>query len=193
MPTVLRRVRAFIAHDILRLATLIALAVFLLDWATKSWALHTLRDMTAPLGSLVLGVERNDALAFSAARGRFSPEVILSIRLLAMTAVIYFSRRVVVVSRRYATGVAFLLGGGFGNAADVIFRGGSVVDFIGAGPFTFEWAGERMHVGFVFNVADVAILLGLALVAPHVQRWALRQQQRIAKWEARWWRGREGA
>jgi lipoprotein signal peptidase len=193
MSTLLRRLRAFIAHDILRLATLIAVAVFLLDWATKSWALHMLRDVTAPLGSLVLGIERNDALAFSAARGRFAPAVILGIRLLAMTAVIYFSRKVVVTSRRFATGVALLLGGGFGNAADVVFRGGSVVDFIGAGPFTFHWAGERVHFSFVFNVADVAILLGLALVAPQVQRWAVQQQRRLAQWESRWWRRREGA
>lgn len=193
MPTLLRRVRAFIAHDILRLATLLALAVFLFDWATKSWALHTLRDVSAPLGALVLGIERNDSFAFSTGRGRLSPALIIVVRLIAMAAVIYFSRKVVVTSRRFAAGVALLLGGGFGNAADVVFRGGAVVDFIGAGPFTFVWAGERVHFSFVFNAADVAILIGLALVAPFVQRWALAQQQRLARWESRWWRGREGA
>jgi lipoprotein signal peptidase len=193
MSTVMRRVRAFIAHDILRLATLLALAVFLFDWATKSWALHTLGDMTAPLGALVLGVERNDALAFSTARGRFSPAVIIGIRLVAMGALIYFSRKVVVTSRRLAAGVALLLGGGFGNAADIIFRGGSVVDFIGAGPFTFDWAGEQVHLSFVFNAADVAILIGLALVAPYVHQFAIAQQKRLARWESRWRRNREGA
>jgi lipoprotein signal peptidase len=193
MSTVLPRVRAFIAHDILRLATLIAVAVFLCDWATKSWALHTLRDVTVPFGSLVLGIERNDALAFSTARGRFSPGVIIAIRLAAMAAVIYFSRKVVVRSRRLAAGVAMLLGGGFGNAADLIFRGGSVVDFIGAGPFAFEWAGQRVHLSFVFNAADIAVQIGLALVAPYVQRWAVARQRRLARWESRLWRGREGA
>jgi lipoprotein signal peptidase len=188
MSTVMRPVRAFIAHDILRLATLLALAVFLFDWATKSWALHTLGDMTAPLGALMLGVERNDA-----ARGRFSPAVIIGIRLFAMSAVIYFSRKVVVRSRRLAAGVALLLGGGFGNAADLIFRDGSVVDFIGAGPFTFDWAGERVHLSFVFNAADVAILIGLAFVAPYVHKFAIAQQKRLARWESRWRRNREGA
>jgi lipoprotein signal peptidase len=167
--------------------------VFLLDWTTKSWALHTLGDITVPFGSLLLGVERNDALAFSAASGHFSPAVIMGIRLLAMSAVIYFSRKVVVRNRRFASGLALLLGGGFGNAADVGFRGGSVVDFIGAGPFSFEWAGERTHFSFVFNVADVAVLLGLALVAPNLQRWALQQQKRLARWESRQWWNREGA
>jgi lipoprotein signal peptidase len=193
MSTLLRRMRAFVAHDFLRLATLIALAVFLFDWTTKSWALHALRDITMPVGSLMLGIERNDALAFSAARGRFSPAVIMGIRLSAMAAVIYFSRKVVVKSRRFAAGLALVLGGGFGNAADVVFRGGSVVDFIGAGPFSFEWAGERVHLEFVFNIADIAVLLGLALLAPYLRRWALAQQQRLARWESRQWWNREGA
>ena len=189
MPLIGAKLRDFVAHDVLRFATLLAIAVFLLDWVTKSWALDTVHDVTMPLGSLVLGVERNAALAFSAGDGQLSPETVIGVRLIALVAVVYFSRRVVVRSRRFAAGLAMLLGGGFGNAADVLFRGGAVVDFIGAGPFTFNWAGERVHLSLVFNAADIAILIGLGLVAPHIQSWALVWQRRIAAWEARLLRG----
>jgi lipoprotein signal peptidase len=178
--------RAFAAHDILRFATLVAIAAFLLDWATKSWALRALEDMAVPLGALVLGVERNDAFAFSSGSGQVSAGFVIAVRLLALAGVVLISRRVVVRCRRYAAGFALLLAGGFGNAADLMFRGGAVVDFIGAGPFRFEWAGEVMHFGLVFNAADISILLGLALIAPQIQTWALAAQRRLAQWEERW-------
>jgi lipoprotein signal peptidase len=180
------RLRAFIAHDVLRFATLVAIAAFLIDWASKSWALTTLGDMTMPLGALVLGVERNEAFAFSSGSGRFSPAVVIAVRLLALAAVVLMSRRVGSHSRRYAAGFALLIAGGFGNAADVMFRGGAVVDFIGAGPFRFEWLGEVTHFGFVFNAADISILLGLALIAPQIQTWSLKAQRNLGDWEERW-------
>jgi lipoprotein signal peptidase len=180
------RLRAFAAHDILRFATLVAIAAFLIDWATKSWALQSLDGMSVPLGALVLGIERNDAFAFSSGSGRFSAEFVIGIRLLALAGVVLISRKVVVRSRRYAAGFALLLAGGFGNAADLMFRDGAVVDFIGAGPFTFAWAGEIVHFGFVFNAADISILLGLGLVAPQIQSWSLAAQRRLARWEERW-------
>lgn len=186
IPGTAARLRALVRHDVLRLATLVAIAAFLIDWATKSWALHALHDTAIPLGGLVLGIERNDAFAFSSGAGRFSPEVVLAIRLLALAAVVLISRRVATRSRRYAAGFALLLGGGFGNAADVMFRNGAVVDFIGAGPFTVEWAGSVTELGFVFNAADLAIIFGLGLIAPQVQQWSLDAQRRIARWEARW-------
>lgn len=181
-----RRLRAFLAHDVLRFATLVAIAAFLFDWATKSWALRTVHDATMPLGALVLGVEHNDAFAFSTGSGRFPPELVLAIRLLALIAVIWISRRVAVRCRRYAAGFALIIGGGFGNAADVMFRDGAVVDFIGAGPFSMEWAGSLVHVGFVFNAADVAILAGLGLIAPQIRDWSLNAQRRLARFEDRW-------
>jgi signal peptidase II len=183
--TFMRRLgRRLVAHDLLRLATLLAIAAFLADWATKSWALHTL-DGTMPLGSLLLGVERNDAFAFSSGAGAVSPALVIGVRLFALVAIAWISHRVAPRSRRYAAGVGLLLGGGFGNAADIVFRGGSVVDFIGAGPFSFDWSGELVHFHFVFNLADLAILIGLGLVAPLISGAATAVQRRIAQWEAR--------
>jgi lipoprotein signal peptidase len=178
--------RTFVRHEVLRRATLIAIAVFLADWASKSWALQALQDVDIPFGSLTLGVHRNDAFAFSTAAGKVSPLLVMSVRIIALVTVIVLSRKVVASSVRYSTGIAFLLAGGFGNAADLMFRGGAVIDFIGAGPFSFNWAGERVHLGFVFNAADVAIFLGLGLVMPQIQLWAADKQRRLAQWEARW-------
>jgi lipoprotein signal peptidase len=177
---------ALLRHDVLRLATLVALAAFLADWATKSWALRSLEGLQVPFGALVLGVERNDGFAFSTAAGQVEPWMVVSVRLVALAAVLLLSRRLAMRSRRYACGAALLLGGGFGNAADLIFRNGAVVDFIGAGPFVFDWAGDLVHMHIVFNVADLAIVAGLVLVAPLIRGIALTAQQRLARWEARW-------
>jgi lipoprotein signal peptidase len=178
--------RSFVRHEVLRRATLIAIAAFLADWATKSWALQAVHDASIPLGVFTLGVHRNDAFAFSSGAGKVAPELVVAVRILALIAVVYLSRRIVSTSARYATGVAFVLAGGFGNAADLIFRGGAVIDFIGAGPFSFNWGGERIHLGFVFNAADIAIFLGLGLIAPQIQLWARERQRRLAAWEDRW-------
>ena len=62
--------RSFVRHEILRRATLIAIAAFLVDWVTKSWALQAWSDVTLPLGALTLGVHRNDAFSFSSGAGR---------------------------------------------------------------------------------------------------------------------------
>ncbi|MGH7448225.1 MAG: signal peptidase II [Longimicrobiales bacterium] len=179
------RCRAFLAHDVLRFATLVAAAAFLIDWTTKSWALERVEHAAIPLGALMLGVERNDAFAFSIGDGTFAPGLILVLRLLAVAGVLLLSRQVGARSRRFAAGFALLAAGGFGNAADLMLRG-AVVDFIHAGPF--HWAGEPVHAGFVFNAADIAILLALGLLAPLIQEWAVGGQRRLTRWEARWLR-----
>jgi len=152
----------------LRLALLAAAAAFLFDWATKSWALDTVHNVAMPLGNLTLGVARNDGFAFSSGEGHFSPATIAAARVLILTAVLYTFRGLVRSSRRSAVGLALVTAGGSGNAADVILRDGAVIDFIAAGPF-------------VFNLADIAILIGVALLAPVIQSWGIDVQQRMAE------------
>ena len=188
--TSLFRLRAFIAHDLLRFATLVATAAFLLDWATKSWALETLEHAAVPLGALMLGVERNDALAFSAGTGQLPPEFVVALRLTAISAVLLLAWQVGARNRRYAAGFALLLAGGAGNVADMLFRGGAVVDFIHAGPIAL--GGGIVHAGIVFNAADVAILLALGLLAPLIHEWSTGSQRRLAAWESRWLRSIRG-
>lgn len=174
------RLRQSTGREPLRMATCVAVAAFLVDWATKSWALNTVHDATLPLGSLVLGVARNDAFVFSSGTGRVPPAVIAAARLLVLIAVLFVSRHFIFASRRCAVGLALLTAGGLGNAADVMFRDGAVVDFIGAGPFAFSWpGGEPVHLTLVFNIADVAILVGLGLLAPMIQQLAIAAQHQL--------------
>jgi lipoprotein signal peptidase len=187
---VLKFLRRVAAHEVLRLAALVGIAAFLADFASKSWALDSLDGSTAPLGALVLGVERNDAFAFSSGSSVVSPKWVFAARLFALCGIAFLARRAMAASRRSAAGFGLLLGGGFGNAADVAFRG-AVVDFIGAGPFTFDWAGDLVELQFVFNGADLAILMGLGLLAPLISASALAAQRRLIDWESRWFRQRK--
>lgn len=184
------RFRAFLAHDVLRFATLVAAAAFLLDWATKSWALQTLEHTAMPMGALMLGLERNDALAFSAGSGHLPAGLVVALRLMAIAGVIALSVQVGARNRRYAAGFALLIAGGSGNAADMLFRGGAVVDFIHAGPILV--GGELVHAGVVFNAADLAILFALGLLAPLINEWSTGTQRRLARWERSWLRSMRG-
>lgn len=176
-------VRAFLAHDVLRFATLVAAAAFLLDWATKSWALQSLQYAAVPIGALTLDVERNDAFAFSMASGQVPAALVFALRLVMLAGALLIFVRVGARSRRIAAGFALLIAGGSGNAADLIFRGGEVVDLIHAGPFQ---VGGVMHAGIVFNTADIAILLALGLLGPLIRDWSVAAQGRLGEWESRW-------
>jgi lipoprotein signal peptidase len=183
--TPIRFLRGVLRHDVLRVATLLAILVFIADWASKSWALQHLAGASVPLGSLVLGVERNEGFAFSSGAGHVPTWLIIAVRLTALAGIVALSRNVAAHSRRYACGFALLIGGGFGNAVDLVFRDGAVVDFIGAGPFMFNWAGTLVDLHFVFNAADVAILLSLPLLAPVIRLYAQALQHRLAFGKAR--------
>lgn len=173
----------------MRLAALVATAAFLADWASKSWALDALKHASASLGSLVLELETNHAFAFSDGAASVSPQTVIGVRLIALLVIAVVFGRILMRDRRSAAGTGLILGGGFGNATDVAFRGG-VVDFIGAGPLTLDYAGDPIQLHFFFNTADLAILLGIGLMAPMINLYALAAQRRLGEWETRWSRDR---
>jgi lipoprotein signal peptidase len=171
-------------HATLRIATLLGTAAFLFDWATKSWALHYVDGSSIPLGALMLRVARNEAFAFSASPGEVSSVLVLAVRVTMILAIVVLSRRLaLLLRRRTACGAALLLAGGLGNSVDLMFRDGAVVDFIWVGPFSYEWAGEPVQLSFVFNAADVIILIGIGLLAPMIRDLGRDLQRRIANWE----------
>lgn len=180
-----RAAQRMVTHEVLRFAALLAFAAFLLDWSTKSWALRHVGQSATSLGALTLGVARNDGFAFSTGAGLLPAWAIVGIRAAVLAAVILLALRVATISYRYACGFALLLAGGLGNAVDLIFRNGAVVDFIGAGPLHFPLGGELHHVHFVFNIADVFIIFGIVLIAPLIRRIGLGTQRRLAAWEDR--------
>jgi signal peptidase II len=169
-----------LTNDVLRMAALLAVAAFVLDSATKSWALQNLEDTAVPLGNLVLSVERNEGFAFSAGAGVVPTWLVAGARLALLLAIILATRGVAATSYRYACGLGLLVAGGLGNTADLIFRDGAVVDFIGAGPVVFGWADHLVHTYFVFNAGDVAILVGVVLVAPLIRAISKGTGSRIA-------------
>ena len=184
------RIRGFLIqaarHRAVRLGFFLAIAAFLVDWASKSWALRSLEGAPILLGSLTLEVARNEALAFSVGHGYLAPAAVVALRLGTLLVLILVCARLRGMwSYRNACGLALIFAGGLGNAADLVFRGGGVVDFIGAGPLTLDWADQLIQMFFVFNVADLFILIGVGLVGPLIHDFSHELQGRLARWENR--------
>jgi signal peptidase II len=178
------RIRTWLAQqEVMRLAALVAIAAFLADWASKSWALETLSSARATLDPWLLLPAHNTAFAFSTGAGQVEAQLVLAVRLAALYGLAFVFGRMIVRDRRSAAGFGLVLGGGIGNTADLALRN-AVFDFINVGPFPFYFGDGLFRIHFVFNAADVAILLGIALIAPRLQACALEVQRRIAAWES---------
>lgn len=136
----------------------IAIVAIVLDQVSKTWILSTLGTTPGAsqpvFGPLYLTLVHNYGMSFGLFRGTELARWLLTI----------FSAVVVVglaVWARKATrpllagGLGFIIGGAFGNNLIDRIRYGYVVDFIDV---------SRMHFPWVFNVADSAITLGVALL-----------------------------
>jgi lipoprotein signal peptidase len=162
------------------MAVLLAIAAFLLDWASKSWALQHLDGAVLPLGSLTLGVVRNSGFVFSLGSGTVSPEVVMAVRLALLAGLLLLCRPFNgMLTRRNACGLALLAAGGVGNSVDLVFRDGAVVDFIGAGPVVFDAAEASILPAVAFNAADLWILFGIGLLAPTIHALGRRCHERL--------------
>lgn len=132
-----------------------AAAIVAVDQLTKWWALEALADGPVDLvGSLRLRLVFNTGGAFSLGRG-MAP--VLAV--VALVLVVVLARMGRLASRPLpAVAIGAVLGGALGNLADRLFRqgdgflGGAVVDFV-----DLQWWP-------VFNVADIAIVVGALLV-----------------------------
>lgn len=137
--------------------TVLGLVTVAIDQATKAWAVSALagREPVAVVGELLqLRLVYNPGAAFSLASG------LTWVLTLLVTVVIVVAIRVSakIGSRAWSVALGLLLGGAFGNLLDRLFRDpgfpeGAVVDFIDYG----GW--------FVGNVADIAIVLAVGLIA----------------------------
>ena len=134
---------------------LAAAVVVALDQATKHWALQALDDGPIDLvGSLRLRLVFNDGAAFSIGAGNTTAITIIGLAVAAY--LVYAGWRA--DRRRWAVGLGVILGGALGNLTDRLVRagsgllGGHVVDFV-----DLQWWP-------VFNVADVALWVGIGLL-----------------------------
>ncbi|MEY4035640.1 MAG: hypothetical protein RLZZ311_817, partial [Actinomycetota bacterium] len=131
-----------------------AWTIWLFDFATKTWALHSLSSQPRKIiGSfLQFTLVHNSGAAFSFATG-FT--IVFSLLALAVViAVIYYAPKL--TSHGWQIAIGLLLGGVLGNLTDRIFRepsflSGHVIDWIQIP----HWP--------VFNIADSAICIAAAI------------------------------
>jgi signal peptidase II len=135
-------------------------AVFLIDQATKAWAVRRLRfggDQEIIAGFLIFSYAQNTGVAFSMLddhgdAGRWGLSVVAFI---AAALVLYFFWRTPRSDDRILGALALLLAGIVGNVVDRA-RLGFVVDFIDVQFGNWHYP--------TFNVADTAICIGAGLL-----------------------------
>ena len=138
-------------------AYLIAAITVVLDQLSKAWILATLgteQGASQPVfGPLYLTLVHNQGMSFGLFRG---PEFRWLLTLFSAAVVIglaVWARKS--VRPLMASGLGFIIGGAFGNNLIDRIRYGHVIDFIDV---------SRLHFPWVFNVADSAINVGVALL-----------------------------
>lgn len=131
-----------------------AAGVVVLDQLTKAWAVRALDDGPIDLvGSLRFRLVWNDGAAFSLITGRTTIVALLALAVSMVVLVVGLRAE----HRRWAVVLGVIYGGAAGNLVDRVIRdgegvlGGRVVDFIDV-----QWWP-------VFNVADIAIVVGVGL------------------------------
>lgn len=134
----------------------VAVTLFL-DLATKVWALRTLANGPLRYGRVNFVLAHNPHGAMGLLRQLPTDArraLLVSTGIVASIAIVLMARRAPPVAR---FGLGLILGGALGNVIDRALAG-SVVDFIDVmlTP-SFHW--------HTFNVADVAVVAGAALVA----------------------------
>lgn len=134
------------------LLLLTAAVVVAIDQATKHIALNTLADRPVDLieGALSLRLTYNPGGAFGIFQGL--PGLFLLAGVVVAVVILAWARHL--TRARELIPLGLVLGGGLGNLADRVVRDtqGRVIDFI------------DLHVWPVFNVADSAIVIGVALL-----------------------------
>jgi signal peptidase II len=142
---------------------------FALDLWTKRWATASLadRDSLPVLGQLLrLTYTRNSGVAFGLGAGTNFPFYLFSLLAAVAILVLFLRGRVQGVVREVA--LALIFGGALGNLVDRVTTG-LVVDFIDVGLGRWRFP--------VFNVADSAVTVGVALFA---LAWTRRREEGVA-------------
>lgn len=153
----------------------LSVAVILVDQVTKQLVHRHLEwfQSIPLLPNLNLVHLRNTGAAFS----MFSEApawVFILIGLAVSVGILVWMRRHIDDQRLVAVSLALILGGALGNVIDRVARG-YVIDFV---DFYIDFSGGRWHFA-AFNVADMALTLGAALmILDAVLDW-WRQRRRV--------------
>jgi signal peptidase II len=137
-----------------------SLGVYLLDQASKAWAVRRLRfqDLTIIQGALDFVYAENRGIAFGQLQegGAFGRWFFVVLAAAAAIAVLFYFFRTPRNDDRILGACALLLAGILGNLTDRV-RLGFVIDFILLHAGQYHWP--------TFNVADASISIGAALLA----------------------------
>lgn len=133
---------------------IISILMLIADRATKMWASQRLVQGAIDVwpGVVRFRYARNTGAAFSLFDGNSAALAVVTLVMIAVVLAIYFREKSLGSLAR--GGLALIASGGAGNLFDRLLRG-YVVDFI-----------QPIFVDFaIFNIADVAVCAGAALVA----------------------------
>ena len=136
-----------------------AIFTYLVDQASKSWLLHGFGlaerqpVRLLPVLDFVLAWNRGISYSLFTSDGELGRIVLLVLTLGVTALLIVWLRRATTTQTSIALGL--LIGGALGNATDR-FVYGAVVDFISFHVGHFSW--------YIFNWADVAIVVGVVLL-----------------------------
>lgn len=130
------------------------------DQGTKQWANHALTPgVPEPViaGFWDWELAKNDGAAFSALSGGGTPtQVVLAVlAMIMLVAIGVMAARTRPEQRLQRVALALVAGGALGNLIDRV-REGAVTDFV-----RWRW---HEHEWPIFNVADVALVIGAALL-----------------------------
>jgi signal peptidase II len=137
----------------------ISLLVLGLDQASKAWVQAVFQPYESlevlPFFNLVLAFNTGAAFSFLGDASGWQRWFFIGLALLVSLLLLVWLSRLGSEDGRTGWGLALVLGGALGNAVDRI-RLGHVVDFL-----DFHWASHHWPA---FNVADIAITCGVALL-----------------------------
>ena len=140
-----------------RLGLIVAVATLIADQASKLWVLFIFglpelgRVAVLPFFDLAMVWNRGISYGLFQQDGLTGRLVLLAITLVAVVILTIWLRRE--DSRLAGIGIGLILGGAIGNAVDRLAYG-AVADFVLLHAAGFEW--------YVFNIADAAIVVGVA-------------------------------
>jgi signal peptidase II len=150
-------------------------AILGLDCATKTWARRQLGgflDAFNAKGPITIDLQRNKAGAFGLTAGtnlNVNQVTFSLLSLVSIVAILWVYARLRPSRAALRWGLSLVLGGALGNLVDR-FRFGYVLDFV---DLHLLVGGIQQHAPR-FNLADVAITVGVGLLASEVlrRRWA---------------------
>jgi signal peptidase II len=139
-----------------RIGLLWAVPTFALDQLSKWWVLNVVKlelDHTQPISAFFdLHRALNKGVSYSLLTSNSQEPLIALSIVLSLFLVVWLSRAKTSVA---ACGLGLILGGALGNVLDRVIYGG-VVDFVQLHWGNWYW--------YIFNIADVGIVAGVALL-----------------------------